>query len=200
VLKLTRAAALVGREDAALPYRVAARSEIGCIARTFALLVQKRLHLPSDHVGMLLRFANGTTARVFRETLVERGPTEDPCILVVEFRLRLVRGLGHALFRKESILNTPLFAGFPGLVSKLWLAHDEHGVYRGLYEWDGPSRATHYARCLWRVLAVVCVPGSIHYVVLPGLRRDEVLSAASLDIYPAEGATAWWWPVAPRAS
>ena len=146
-----------------------------------------------DHVGVLLRFANGTTARVFRETVVDRGATEDPCVLLVEFQLRLVRGLGHALFRTESIFNTPLFAGFPGLVSKLWLANDEHGVYRGLYEWDGPSRAVHYARCLWRVLALVCVPGSIHYVVLPGLRRDELLSAPrQLDVVAPEDPAAWW--------
>ena len=88
----------------------------------------------------------------------------------------LVRGWGHTLFRWESLLNTPLFVGFPGFVSKLWLAHDEHDVYRGIYEWDGPARAEYYARCLWRILALGCVPGSIHYMVLPGLRRDEVLT------------------------
>jgi hypothetical protein len=166
---------------------------MACVARTFALLAKRRLHLPSEHVGMLLRFANGTTARVFRETVVERGATEDPCVLLVEFQLRLVRGLGHALFRTESILNTPLFAGFPGLVSKLWLANDEHGSYRGLYEWDGPSPAVHYARCLWRVLALVCVPDSIHYVVLPGLRRGELLNAPrQLDVVAPEDAAAWW--------
>jgi len=51
---------------------------MACVARTFALLAKRRLDLPSEHVGMLLRFANGTTARVFRETVVERGATEDP--------------------------------------------------------------------------------------------------------------------------
>ena len=30
-------------------------------------------------------------------------------LLVVEFRLRGVRGRGHALFRRESLLNAPLF-------------------------------------------------------------------------------------------
>ena len=82
------------------------------------------------------------------------------------------------LFRWESLLNTPLFVGFPGFVSKLWLANDDRGRYRGLYQWDGPRRADHYARALWRVLALVSVPGSIHYVVLSGLRRDELLSEA----------------------
>jgi hypothetical protein len=83
----------------------------------------------------------------------------------VAFRLRAVRGLGHAAFRWESLLNTPLFAGFPGFVSKLWLANDDLGRYRGLYEWDAPLLAENYARALWRVLALVSVPGSIHYVV-----------------------------------
>jgi hypothetical protein len=63
-----------------------------------------------------------------------------------------VRGLGHAAFRRESLLNTPLFAGFPGFVSKLWLADDDLGRYRGPYEWDDPLLAENYARALWRVL------------------------------------------------
>jgi hypothetical protein len=82
--------------------------------------------------------ADGTSASVYRETVVDRGTTQDPCALVVEFRLRVVRGWGRALFRWESLLNTRLFVGFPGFVSKLWLAHDDYGRYRGVYEWDGP--------------------------------------------------------------
>src|SRR5690348_14789928 len=163
-------------EQPPLPYRAALRALISCVATTARLLWQGRLHLPRGHVGMRLRFADGTSARVYRETVVDRGVTRDPCVLVVGFRLRAVRGWGHAVFRWESLLNTPLFAGFPGLVSKLWLADDQRGHYRGLYEWDGPQQAEAYARALWRVLALVSVPGSIHYVVLPGLRRDELLA------------------------
>jgi hypothetical protein len=112
---------------------------------------------------------------------------------VVGFRLRAVRGsFGHALFRWESLLNTPLFAGFPGLVSKLWIAHDEHGVYRGLYEWDGPDQAEYYARCLWRVLELVCVPGTIHYQVLPGRERAELLSQQPARGTEPGGTPAWW--------
>jgi len=114
-------------------------------------------------------------------------------VLIVEFRLRLVRGTGHALFRAESLLNTPLFVGYPGYVSKLWVANDQHGVYRGVYEWDGPARAENYARCLWRVLELVSVPGSIHYRVLPGLRRDDVLAdPRAIDRIAPDDTAAWW--------
>ena len=79
-------------------------------------------------------------------------PTHPP-VLVVAFRLRWVRGRGHALFRAESLLNTPLFVGFPGFVSKLWLAHDENGAYRGFYQWNGATRRC-YVRAFggcWRL-------------------------------------------------
>ena len=175
-----------------LPYREAARAEISCAVTTARLLRQRRIHLPAGHRGMRLHFGDGTSGRVYRETVIDRGATRDPCVLVVEFRLRAVRGRGHTLFRWESMLNTPLFAGFPGLVSKLWLAADERGRYRGLYEWDGPGRAEAYARALWRVLALVSVPGSIHYVVLPGLRRDELLERPQVLASATPGARAWW--------
>ena len=94
---------------------------------------------------------------------------------------------GHRLFRWESILNTPLFVGFPGFVSKLWLANDGSGLYRGLYEWDGAAAADNYAGSLWRVLDLVSQPGSIDYRVLPGLRRDAVV-----DHPDSLGEPAWW--------
>lgn len=169
---------------------------LGCAGRTVALLAGRRLHLPTDHVGQRIAFADGTSARVFRETTTEAAPT-DACVLVVRFRLRWVRGRGHAAFERESLLNTILFAGFPGLVSKLWLAADEQERYRGLYEWDGPDRAEHYARCLGRVLAIVSVAGSIDYHIREATTRESALnplpataSAGTADV------ARWWEPVA----
>jgi hypothetical protein len=163
-----------------LPIRSAWPAVGRCAATTAVLLARRRIHLPTEHVGMRLRFADGTSSWVYRETVVDRTTTADPCVLVVEFRLRAVRGRGHAYFRPLSLLNTPLFVGFPGFVSKLWLAHDETGVYRGLYEWDGPDLAVAYARSLWRPLALVSVPGTIRYEVMPGLRRDDLLSVPTM--------------------
>ena len=184
-------------EQAPLPQGVAWRGVARCVATTAVLLVRRRVHLPRRHVGMRLRFADGSESVVYRETVVDGPHPSDPCVLVVEFRLRAVRGWGHALFRWESLFNTPLFVGFPGLVSKLWLAADQDGVYRGLYEWDGAARAESYARALWRVLALVSVPTSIHYRVVPGIRRDELLAGPDLLAgEPAADASDWWRPVA----
>jgi len=188
------------RGQGPLPRSVAWPAVLRCAGSTARLLARRRIHLPRGHAGMRLRFADGTSARVYRETVVDTAPAQRPCILVVGFRLRAVRGsLGHALFRRESLLNTPLFAGFPGLISKLWIAHDEHGVYRGLYEWDGPDQAEHYARCLWRVLELVCVPGTIHYQVLPGRSRGELPGQQHGPTGTGPADAAAWWQVTGRA-
>ena len=163
-----------------LPAGTAWWAVMRCGRATVVLLARRRIHFPRRHLGTRLRFADGTAPVVYRETVVDRSAREDPCVLLVEFWLRAVRRRGHVLFRWVSLLSTPLFVGFPGFVSKLWLAADEHGVYRGLCEWDGPGRAEAYARALWRVLALVNVSGSIHYRVVPGLRRADLLGRPEL--------------------
>lgn len=176
-----------------LAYRATLEALVNCVASTAQLLRRRRIHLPAGKVGIRLYFADASSAPVYRETVADRGGTQDPCVLVVEFRLRAVRGFGHTVFRWESLLNTPLFVGFPGFVSKLWLAADEHGSYRGVYEWDGPQQAEAYARALWRVLALVSARGSIHYVVLPRRHRDELLDRPeAVPSTAAEEAAAWW--------
>jgi hypothetical protein len=159
---------------------------------SIVMLARGELRWPGNNVGRVIQFADGTGARVYRETAVSAA-ARDPCFLAVAFRLRLIRGRGHAWFRAESILNTPLFVGFPGFTSKLWLANDSRGIYRGLYEWDGPDRAEHYARSLWRVLELGCEEGSIDFRVFPGLRRDEVLADPGLlDRLAPDEQHAWW--------
>ena len=161
----------------------AVRRMVRCAVMTFWLLAHRRIHLPKRCVGLRLHFADGSASKVYRETVVDRTATTDPAVLLVGFRLRAVRGqLAHAMFRFESLFNTPLFVGFPGFVSKLWVAHDSNDIYRGAYEWDGATLAEDYVRTLWRVLALVCVPGSIHYEIVPGLTRGELLrDPATLD-------------------
>jgi hypothetical protein len=175
----------------------AARAMVACMVRMVLLLLRRRVHQPRDRLGRQVRFANGSTSAIYRETTVDGSPPTAPAALVVCFRLRWVHSdLGHALFRLESILNTAFFVGFPGFVSKLWLRHDEEGLYRGVYQWDGPALAVAYVRALWWVLALVSVPGSIHYKVLPGVSRDGLLTdPVDEDGFAPSGPDRWWRPV-----
>lgn len=169
-----------------LPQEVAWRAVARCVGVSAVLLARRRVHLSRHNVGLRLRFADGGTGRVYRETLVDRSPATRPCALLVTFRLRWVHGRLHAPFRAVSLFNTPLFVGFPGFVSKLWVAHDDvDEAYRGVYEWDDPEQAEAYARSLWRVLALVSVPGSIDYEIQPGVHRDDLLPSLTAPEQPA---------------
>ena len=166
-----------------------------CVPTALGLLLQGRIHRPRRNVGRTVCFADGTSARVYRETTLTRAPAGDPCALVVGFVMRGVRGRRHAVFERESLLHTPLFVGFPGFVSKLWLSRDDSGRYRGVYEWDGPAWAGAYAGSVWHLLALVSEPGSIGFRVFAGWSRDDVLDDPDLIGAPP-GDHSWWHPVA----
>lgn len=177
-----------------LPVPEAATAVVSCAVDTAGLLWHRRIRWPSSRLGTRLRFADGTSGRIFRETVIP-GTAVEPCLLAVTFRLVLLRGAAHLVFERESILNTPLFVGFPGFVSKLWIAADELGRYRGIYDWDGSERAIRYARSLWRILALGSVRGSIGYRVLPGATVSDLLGGRVRVTDP--GRDGWWLPVAP---
>jgi hypothetical protein len=145
-------ASMMTQQDTPRPGPVAAFARSAMA--TGRLLAAGRLASPRAYVGRRLGFADGTTSFVFRETAIRDHDPRDPAVLVVRFRLRAFghRRLLHALFRRECILHTPLFAGFPGFQTKLWISDTTTGVYRGLYEWDGPERAADYADTLARLL------------------------------------------------
>lgn len=163
----------------------------GSVVRFWLLLVTGRLHQPRRHVDGWITFANGSSAVVFRETVVDQCRSHAPAMLVVEFRLRAVHGWVHRLFEFESVLHTPLFAGFSRFVSKLWLTHDENEVYRGIYEWGG---AASYAEALRWILAFVSAPGSIAYHVVPGETRSNFLARSEglINAVASTDSDSWW--------
>jgi hypothetical protein len=163
------------------------------VLATGRLLVRRQLRLPRAYIGRHVDFADGTSFRVYRET-VRLACDPEPAVLVVRFRLRLVghRRLLHAMFRAESLLNTPLFAGFPGFRTKLWLTDDRTGEYRGLYDWDGPERARTYATTLSALLRLVCLPGSVTFHVEPHVGRDAYLRRGAV-VTAGDAPRDHWW-------
>jgi hypothetical protein len=173
--------------------RILARAYAASAATTAGLLLRHRLRLPSEHVGLHLRFADGeSTSRVYRETVKVGGEPTEPTLLVVSFRLRLLgrNRFLHALFRAESILNTPLFAGFAGFRSKLWITDLRTGLYRGVYQWDDPVTARGYAAAITALLRLLSEPGTVRAHIDAGVRRDEYLrDPGRLPAGPRDG---WW--------
>ena len=164
------------------------------------MLLRRRLRLPPDRVGQRLYFEDATWSTIYRETRVRAIDPPDPALLVVQFRLRLIgtHGSFHRLFRAESILNTPLFAGFPGFHSKLWITDLRTGVYKGIYEWDGPELAVTYAETLVRLLRLLSVKDTVRFHVVPGVRVDEFLRDPASAAPPngtADARSRSWWLV-----
>jgi len=155
------------------------------------LVARRRLTSPKGNLGARLTFADGSSSFVFRETAVAEGTT-DPTLLVIQFRLAALGSnrLLHAAFRRECVLHTPLFAGFAGFRSKLWLDDVETGVYRGVYEWQGGALARHYAERMVALLAPFSNAGTARYHVVEGVRRDEFLVRPA--IAPPDIGDDWW--------
>jgi len=163
------------------------RAVAGCAWRTARLVATGQLTMPTELVGRRLTLGDGTTPVIFRTTERPGAPTSDPSVLEVRFRLRWIghRRALHRIFLTTCIINTPLFAGFPGFRRKQWMYDEQTSVYRGLYDWDGPDRAVWYAERLRRVLLLVAVPASIDYQVLPGRAVDDLLRDG--DLYELAG-------------
>jgi len=171
-------------------------AELGCVLRTLALLLRGALAMPRRNVGLPLRFADGTRSLVYRETAMRHRSDADLVLIAVRFRLRLIGSsrLGHWLFRRESLLNTFLFAAHPGFQTKLWLTDLRTGVYRGIYEWQGRQQAEEYAETLRVVLQPWVLSGSFSYRIVEGLSRNDYLEGGG-HMKSARSCDGWWVPV-----
>ena len=163
-----------------------------CVRTWGGLVARRRLTSPKENLGAWLTFADGSSSFVFRETAVTQATTSDPTLLVIQFRLPALGSnqLLHAAFRRECVLHTPLFAGFPGFRSKLWMDDVETGVYRGVYEWQGADLARHYAARMVALLAPFSNAGTACHQVVEGIRRDDFLLHPALA--PDDVGGDWW--------
>lgn len=162
------------------------------------MFVSGRIHRPNRYHGGQIIFGNGTSVRVFRETVVDREDSGNPTVRVVEYRLQAVHGWAHTLFRWFSfrwfsVVATPLFAGSAGFVSKLWLADDRNGLYRGIYEWDSIEHAESYADIFRSIVSPLATPDSVAYHIVPDKSRPEFLAECECLTSAAPSALSAWW-------
>jgi hypothetical protein len=169
-------------------------TEIRCVLATLVMLARGQIRMLTAEVGRRVRFSDGTTSVIYRETAMRRRMSDRPVIIVVGFRLRLI-GISpfwHALFRFESLFNTLLFAAHPGFQTKLWMTDRDTGIYRGLYEWNGMEAAVAYVETLRTVLRPWVETGSFAYRIVPFSDRDRFLDGG----YPSSDGDrdGWWLP------
>jgi hypothetical protein len=164
----------------------------GSARRWARLAADGRLEWPTERIGMRLHFADGTTSFVFRETALAGARTDEPVLLVIQFRLAFLGSspLLHTAFRRECILHTPLFAGFAGFRSKLWADDVATGVYRGIYQWNGADAARAYAGRMVGLLDPFSNAGTARSHIVEGLTRDAYLRDPALA--PNDPAGGWW--------
>src|SRR5579864_9246645 len=92
-----------GSELPPFALRTALKTLAECALRTAVMVVGRRIHQPAGNVGLEIPFSDGSTARVYRETVIERPAALRPAVLVVCFRLRRIHtSRAHTLFRWES--------------------------------------------------------------------------------------------------
>jgi len=68
----------------------AAGSLVRSMAWTALMLARRQISQPTDHLGDVFAFGDGSHGRVYRETVVEQSATGEPAVLVVSFRLRVL--------------------------------------------------------------------------------------------------------------
>jgi hypothetical protein len=98
--------------QAPLPLLTAWASVGRCVVGTAGLLAARRVHQRVRTSDSGCASATGQPHTCTARPFIDRPTPSDPTVLMVGFRLRAVRGRGHAVFRPMSLLNTPLFVGF----------------------------------------------------------------------------------------
>jgi hypothetical protein len=174
--------------------RFAALHDFARSVRAWSNLVANGLLAsPREWVGVGLQFQDGTLRSYSVRRCGRERCTDDPAVIVIQFRLAFLGSNPslHAGFRRECILHTPLFAGFPGFRSKLWADDVRTGVYSGIYEWQGADLASHYAERMVGLLTPFSNPGTARYHVIEHRRRNDFLSdrRETRDT----GSASYWW-------
>jgi hypothetical protein len=134
---------------------------------TMRLLARRRLHIDRSQVGRHVQTQRGTY-EVFRATSCDSSEP-GTVTLLVWFHLRTIPAGARwrrAAFERLSILNTPLFAGFPGYLVKLWMVDPASSDYAGLYSWTTGAEAEHYGGYITSLLAPLSTPGSVGFSVV----------------------------------
>jgi len=141
------------------------------------MATSRALRLRRDRVGQAYIINQRGTYQIFRETVSDDGIRDRSVVLVVGFRLRVLRSnrFLHWLFQRVCILTTPFWSGFRGFRVKLWMVDPQTKNYLGIYDWAGVENAQTYIDAWVRVLRPLSTPGSVWYDLYPDQELEPFL-------------------------
>ncbi len=135
-------------------------------------VVDSLTHFPDAAAGLQLRkhrlgqqfdIENAGRFSIFRETIQTKPLDAEPVVLVIGFRLKLIKSITvlHWLFQRLCIITTPFWAGLSGFRTKLWMVNPTTQDYMGIYEWRGVDNAQGYIHFLVPILQIFAIHSSI---------------------------------------
>jgi len=139
---------------------------IQSIINFISLGVSGKLHLKRGRINETFRVGGGNYT-IFRETVSDQKTNFKPCVLIVGFRLKIIRSntFFHWLFERVCILTTPIWSGFAGFRIKLWLVDRKTKNYLGIYRYERSKNAKTYADYLTPILRFVSTRESVWYEI-----------------------------------
>ncbi len=138
------------------------------MTKTMQFKLKGELRQPQDFVGRTFTNPDGQRFVIFKQTiLTPAGRPDEPAEAIFRVRFRVER-----LYKNWAgwlmALKSPMFVGFPGFRSKLWMVDEAACDYQGVYEWtslaDARAYATSESMALMKQLAI---PGGVSYEIYP---------------------------------
>ena len=135
------------------------------VASFLKLVFLKKLYFTGVRQGKGYLLPDKIVYSVFRETINDSYHNDRALVLVVGFRLRLLRtvSLCHCLFQRLCIVTTPFWSGLRGFHNKVWMVDQKTKKYAGVYEWYGIKNVEQYLDILLPLLYFFSVSGTVWY-------------------------------------
>ncbi len=144
-------------------------SGVGFIRSGFRSLYQSRRRL-----NKIYSLEKTGDYKIFRETVSRKDLDDQPVILIVGFRLKMIKSspLLHRFFQRVCVLTTPFWSGLAGFKIKLWMVNRETKDYLGVYEWLGEKNARRYVEFLLPILGFFSIKKTIWHKIYYGRIED----------------------------
>lgn len=144
----------------------------------FPILAAQAVRLKRDRIKRQFKIDDFGDFEIFRETVNNNALTETPVVLVIGFRLKLIRSnrILHWLFQRVCILTTPFWCGLDGFSVKLWMVDPVTKNYLGIYEWRGKANADRYIDFLMPILKYFSIVETVRYQEYPKVNLESYLA------------------------